>query len=626
MPGGLINIASYGAEDLFLTGTPEISYFKLVYRRHTNFATESIKLKFDDYCDFNKKARLTFPKSGDLIHKSYLEIITPEINFSRNLDTNSINSLQVLYNTYISDYATVKSYMNINIEAYREAIINYSCENMTVSDMIAAINMVFATNNSSSGSSSGSSINIISDFMTLLENTELSNNSPIINKYILCKFFYNNIGLDYIAQNFVPDNTQTAIYNKNVFKSQIDYAKQISNYVVEYFQWLINSTYDLLLDAQNTNYKLAWVKRLGHSIIEYVSIYIGGEVIDKHYGEWIDIWYEISSNKELDPAYLKMIGNIPELINFDRTTKPRTNIYIPMIFWFNKYNGQALPLIAMQYHDIQLELKLRKFSEVAYIENIGTFNLDNMYEDANLQIEVNLLTDYVYLDTIERQKFAKSSHEYLIDVIQNQFEDNSVQELRTRLEFTNTCKEIIWVVQRESLLTNPTGTVECQWSNYSSNSNLIISQSNYNSSISQSSSICCSVFNNNNNNINNNININSPFIDCQITVNGSDLLNKQEFGFFNYVVPYNCHTRIPNVGINLFSFSISPEENQPSGSCNLSRLSIVQLILNLNNNMLFELDSNNKNTDMPENLKFKIFGVSQNILRIIGGMAALAFT
>ncbi len=79
MPGGIINIATYGSQDLFLTGTPEITYFKLVYRRHTNFALESVRLKFDDTVNFGKFSTLTFPKSGDLIHKMYLEVILPEV-------------------------------------------------------------------------------------------------------------------------------------------------------------------------------------------------------------------------------------------------------------------------------------------------------------------------------------------------------------------------------------------------------------------------------------------------------------------------------------------------------------------------------------------------------------------
>ena len=83
MPGSLINISAWGGQDLYLTGTPEITYFKLVYRRHTNFSMESVKLNFDDYVDFDKLATLTFPKSADLIHKMYLEVVLPEIYFQR---------------------------------------------------------------------------------------------------------------------------------------------------------------------------------------------------------------------------------------------------------------------------------------------------------------------------------------------------------------------------------------------------------------------------------------------------------------------------------------------------------------------------------------------------------------
>jgi len=513
MTGGLINIVSYGAQDLFLTGTPEITYFKIVYRRHTNFSMESIRLKFEDPPDFNKVGRLTFPKNGDLIHKCYLEITLPEIYFRRELDSQKIQQLQELYNTYKSQYQIINCFMELNGEAYGDAVETYNMDNTTVQDMIDSINNVF---NTSSISCSGSG-DIIAEFEDVLNNLILKYPSPISNKYVLCQFFYNNLSLLDIAENTNDDTT------KDSLKGLIDYAYKLSGYLVEYFQWLLVETYKELVDAQNTNYKFAWVKRLGHSIIEYANLYIGGEIIDKHYGEWIDIWYELTGNKEQEDIYLKMIGNIPEVIDFNRETKKNITILVPLIFWFNRFNGQALPIVAMQYHDIQLELKFRKFSQVAYIENTGvSFNLDNMYEDANYQIITNVLTDYVYLDTLERRKFAQSSHEYLIDVVQNHFDYANNSEYRSVIEYVNA---------------------------------------------------------------------------------------------------YNHHTRTPKTGISCYSFCLNPAEVQPSGSCNLSRITITQIIMNFNDKMLFEIN----NPNAPETLQIKVFGLSMNILRIFDGMGALAF-
>jgi hypothetical protein len=210
-----------------------------------------------------------------------------------------------------------------------------------------------------------------------------------------------------------------------------------------------------------------------------------------------------------------------------------------------------------------------------------------MYEDANYQIITNVLTDNVYLDTLERRKFAQSSHEYLIDVVQNHFDYANNSEYRSVIEYVNAVKEIIWIVQRQSLLENPDGTNECRWTEYS----------HYPDSEQQ------------------------PFINSTITINGNNLLNPQSGNYFNYVVPYNCHTRTPKTGISCYSFCLNPAEVQPSGSCNLSRITITQIIMNFDDKMLFEIN----NPNAPETLQIKVFGLSMNILRIFDGMGALAF-
>ena len=586
MPGGLINIATYGSQDLFLTGTPEITYFKLVYRRHTNFSMESVKLKFEDSINFDKYTTLTFPKSGDLLHKCYLEITLPEINFTRTLNQTKIKELTDLYKKYIIDYDTVVCFMNVNIEAYRQACEIYNLDNVTDPlEMISAIEEVFAYPETYC-----SNPNIIDDFKNLLNTTIIDPKSPIVDKYILCKFYYDCISMLSISQNANSDE----LTDKNIFKKSLDYGYEVSKYVVEYYQWLLENTKKQLDEEKNTNYKFAWVKRLGHSIIDYVSIFIGGDIIDKHYGEWIDIWYELTCDKNFEEPYLKMIGDIPELTDFNRVTKPKTILYVPLVFWFNRFNGQALPLISLQYHDVQLGLKIRKFSQLSYIEDTGTrVNLDNLFEDSGFQININLITDYIYLDSPERRKFAQSSHEYLIDIVQHQIEDNDVDEYKTRLEFTNPSKEIIWIVQRKSLQTNYTGHNQCYWTNYG---------------VYLDGSV-------------------NPCNNAQLFLNGTKLLDIQLGSYYNYLIPYYLHTKTPADGINCYSFSLMPEEHQPSGSCNMSRITISQLSLKLNSDILFELDRNTgKKTDIQEIVSIRVFSLSQNILRIIGGMGALAFT
>jgi hypothetical protein len=619
MPGGLINIATYGSQDLFLTGTPEITFFKIVYRRYTNFSMESIRLKFDDDVYFDKTGTLTIPKTGDLLHKMYLEIVLPEISLDTLIDINCDT-----YNKYIKNYDILNCFVYITNLSYNYFINTYNLVNITNEQKIdlskAYINNIFNNNNLYEYCYNlDVSFNIVTTIENILNDTIITNESPISDNYIFSKFFYNQLSL----QSIVNKITDSSTYDINVLKGEFDWAIKKINYLLEHYQWLLET--EKKNCSRNFKYNFAWVKRLGHSIIDYISINIGGDTIDKHYGEWLDIWYELTSNVNLEESYMKMIGNVPELTDFNDVTKPSYKLLIPLIFWFNRFNGQALPLVALQYHDVQIKVKLRKFSEVAYMDeryisewlnnnhillnNVINQNIDNIFSERINNLEVNMLVDFIFLDTKERRKFAQSGHEYLIDIVQSYFDDTDIEEYKKRLEFTNPSKEIIWIVQRDSTIKNKSGSLECLWTNYG-----IYLDGTEN-----------------------------PITNSQLFINGNKLIDSQNSNYFNYYVPYNCHTRTPVDGINCYSFSLMPEENQPSGSCNMSRLTSFQLSLSLDKKMLLVpnrniQNNNNSNncsnnntpinlfTDVPELLHIKIFSISQNILRIIGGMGGLAFT
>jgi len=552
---------------------------------------ESVRLKFDDDVSFDKFGTVTFPKSGDLIHKMYLEIVLPEISFFNDSTNITKQNYIDMRDKYINEYKLIECFIKNNMMSYNKFIQIYNSINLTdtqkINNATTEINNIFNNNICVDGSK-----NVID----IINNTIITLDSPISDRYIFSKFIYDQLSLQSIINN-IPTN------DIDVLNSSISWAIQKSTYLVEHFQWLIESNNMIINNDNFYNYKFAWVKRLGHSIIDYVSIYIGGDIIDKHYGEWIDIWYELTSSYNMDESYMKMIGNVPELTDFNKDAKPSYTIYVPLVFWFNRHNGMALPLVSLQYHDVQLRVKLRKFSEVAYIDNdfnidnAITPNLDNLFIDSNYNVTVNLLTDYIYLDSIERRKFAQSAHEYMIDVIQTHYDDTDIEEYKARLEFTNPSKELIWVVQRNSNLVNKNNSTETMWTNYG---------------IYMDGTGC-------------------PVTQSEIHINGNKLFNPLSSSYFNYYNPNYFHSRTPVDGINCYSFALMPEENQPSGTCNMSRLSYVQLILNINSNMLYELNrdpatmSTNVLTDIPELLHVKIFSISQNILRIIGGMGSLAF-
>jgi len=572
MAGGLLNIVINGSQDLYLTGTPEITHFKVIYRRYTNFSTESMRVSLEDTVGFGIKSHVVLPRIGDLISKTYLEIVVPEVAIKRELDYQEISNATIIYNQSLDILHRINVYMNVNISAYRAVNDVYIAENdITINDMRTAIQNVF--NNVTIGSTS-TQTNAHNDFASILAN------NPI--------YDMSEVDLLNLAET-VPINT-----TKDSFFKMIQSAVNKSYSVQQYYENIAFENKKNLDDASNPNYKFAWVKRLGHAIIDYITVYIGGQEIDKHYGDWINIWWELTHNIYQEENYFKMIGDVKELTSFDRNTKPSYVIQVPLNFWFSRFSGWALPLLAMEYHDISLEVKFKSADVCAYIENTGEgdISVSDLFENNDIFIESSLLIDYVYLDGPERRKFAQSAHEYLIDQVKYISIDNiNIPRVPIILDFNHPCKEIIWVIQKQSYMENLDGHTETQLCNYKT------------------------LYGKN------------PLKDGMLELNGHERIAKIDGAYFNYVRPYCSHKDIPDTGINLYSFALVPEENQPSGSCNFSRLSKTLLTLDLEPSVFTDTISDPSGNNIINDLvNIRVYAVIHNVLRIIGGMGALAFS
>ena len=411
MTGGLLQLSTSGSSDLFLYGNPQITAFKVIYRRYTNFSIENIVFDFDDEVGFGTTSSIILPKVGDLVHKIYVAITIPTIKLTRTPPgTNLTSQLQ----TAQAQYTNVINFMQINIQAYRNGVEEYNSVNTTTQDMLDAISQTYNIDNFSAA--------IKIPFEQALFGTG---------------YVYSQISIEDIADSFEDNNN---IVLPSVTKLQIYNAMQLglqnSISVQNYFYQQIISLQNQIAEATNVNAKFAWVKRLGHIIMDSIQLTIGGDIIDKHYGDWINIWYELSSNSYLDKVYNKMIGNVPELTNVDRTIKPEYTLYVPLQFWFCRNNGLALPLIALEYHDVEIKIVFKNIEQCGYIGEfteaqlsnpttksslISQYNITSLVdyvEDTGLDISASLWIDYIYLDSNERKKFAQASHEYLIEQLQ----------------------------------------------------------------------------------------------------------------------------------------------------------------------------------------------------------------
>ena len=202
------------------------------------------------------------------------------------------------------------------------------------------------------------------------------------------------------------------------------------------------------LSAKTKTASWGYVRRLGHAMIQECKVEIGGSKIDEHYGDWLNIWYELTHKVGQERGYAKMIGDVPELTNVNTTAIRETVLYTPLQFWFNRNNGLALPLIALQYHDVRVTLQFRK--AVDCVNWNGTTTAAPTSELTGLMADSYLLIDYVYLDSEERKRFAQASHEYLIEQLQfTGSESLTSTSNKYRLNFNHPSKYVVWAPHLE---------------------------------------------------------------------------------------------------------------------------------------------------------------------------------
>ncbi len=641
MGGGLMQLVAYGAQDVYLTGNAQITYFKVVYRRHTNFSMECIEHPIDS-ARFGGRHTVQVLRNGDLATRMYLRVVLPQIT---------------------------------------------------------------------------------------------------------------GANVTYAADDF-------------------------------------------------SNTRVAWVRRVGHALIKNIQLTIGGSEIDKVWGTWLDLWYELTHTTEQERGYRAMIGDVDELVvpkgaqtsSATEVVLPEYTLYIPLQFWFNRNTGLALPLIALQYHEVRLNIELEDASKllcqsgVAAVSGVNSLALGSC----------GLMVDYIYLDSEERRRFAQVGHEYLIEQVQFLGEETLVASSSStsvsqkhKLEFNHPTKEIVWaaklgcwsngsdfltytgsdalwgsavdyaaeniadgmfclstaspgtnwvqldfsattaanssryvtatgtgvsgititVLVNNSTFTDPAGTVTTAGGVIPSatsglwvNQRVLTNNSTFLATKIESVLVTLDVAgvvagtnaynycarNATGGRANVAVNTTSPVLlqsnkvkvishnltltevsvplsdftdarahtltlntagtfvaardftvyqhnnyglrldgagnlvtDAQLKLNGHDRFAVQDGPYFNYVQPAQHHTRTPADGINVYSFGLNPEQHQPSGTANLSRIDTTLLAVTYADNL--RGTGTPKMSSLFSNTLVYIFAFSYNVLRIMSGMGGLAY-
>jgi hypothetical protein len=340
-------------------------------------------------------------------------------------------------------------------------------------------------------------------------------------------------------------------------------------------------------------------------MIDEVSIDIGGQSIDKHYGDWLNIWNELTQTAEQEAGYAQMVGGVDTTLTTDVTgpaDMPATTLYVPLQFWFCRNPGLALPLIALQYHEVKFNLSFRPASQ-CYITDDTALAVPEISN-------ASLYVDYIYLDTDERRRMAQVSHEYLIE--QLQFPGSVVTQdtvVRPKLIFNHPCKEFIWTAQ-------PTANVASdvsggpQWFNFSDDVDMSLVMDGLVDGVLGAgwptgafNGLGSTSFGSGRN----------PELTDKLQLNGHERMAERDGRYFNLVQPYQHHENIPSPGINVYSFALKPEEHQPSGTLNCSRIDNATLQVTFNASAA------------PKQRNLNVYAVNYNVLRIMSGMGGLAY-
>ena len=538
MGGALMQLVAYGAQDVFLTGTPEITFWKVSYRRHTNFAMESIEQTFSGQADFGRRVTCTISRNGDLAYRTYLQVTLPEIN---------------------QDMKTT--------------------------------------------------------------------------------------GTDGV------------------------YAR--------------------------------WLDYIGEQLVAQVEVEIGGQRIDRQYGDWMHIWNQLTLSSEQQRGYFKMIGNTTQLtyitdpafaavagpcasaggpsqVCAPRNALPETTLYVPLQFWFCRNPGLALPLIALQYHEVKINIDFRPIGECLWaVKSLtatsGTNSVSAAYQQS--LVAASLYVDYIFLDTDERRKMAQNPHEYLIEQLQFTGDESvGSSSNKIKLNFNHPCKELVWVVQPDANVDYCASleggnvlfkTLGAQPFNYTdaidalpnaihafggpsetSGTNAFINASGlfqmpgatdiqgqsatadwvgtsaYEPFIAQGGALSASGLSDAGTFVLAETALDmhcwgeNPVVTAKLQLNGQDRFSEREGSYFDVVQPFQHHTRAPDAGINVYSFALRPEDHQPSGSCNFSRIdnAVLQLVLS------------SGAVAGTATAKVRVYAVNYNVLRVMSGMAGIAYS
>lgn len=627
--GGLIQLTSYGNQDLFLTNNPEITFFKTIYRRYTNFGKIYVEQEFDNAINFGNTSILSIQKTGDLLSNAILKIKLPTFNLdiinNKIKNENNVQKMLIEYN-YV-----------LNFRSQLLNVVNSFFDSNYTDDYVNELNIYI---------------------MTYISETVINNFYTIINAYFtdINPSYYTNACLYNSQLIYIYSNVDNSFYTIDMFKLAIYKNMEILND-------LLTLMYEKIkIQSFKEKVVVNWIDKVGIYMFEYFEIFIGSNSISKISPTFVDLYGQTTyTNKEI---YYKLINEQSNRGDF---------IYLQIPFWFIQNYGLSIPLATLHYNNVQLKIQLKNIIELINITipDESSFNkdfnsnvpssiinnikqlitqtfLNELQNVLETQLQITVLFEYITLDAPERKKFIQSGHEYLITQVQElTFNNINPSNSNVLLNFYYCCKNLFWCCTKygdfyslsnkrydkyyydETFNYSNKSYYYLQYLKfmYGNSNNYIFTMDAYLKGLNISKNIS------NENQLSdiqlmNEIPKKLPYVKTSNLFYNSTSVINNENNYFNYVQSYNYFNSTPDLGVNCYSYSLYPCVVQPAGACNLGRIPHVSLQLTFNNvPNIIQNEFNLYNISKEDNNQylFKVMAVNYNVLRFIGGICGLAY-
>lgn len=319
-------------------------------------------------------------------------------------------------------------------------------------------------------------------------------------------------------------------------------------------------TLELNIPAITTSQGLvAWVDDLACALVLQVDLEIGGSLIDRRYGKSKKIYSELNTKAEKYDGQRKLWGTTSDLTTPALTLPAKTLNYF-LDFDCNTNIGLSLPMIALQYHEVKITVTFQTLDNLLVYSNTAALSTVN----SSAALDASLWVNYIYLDVDERKAYAQTAQEYLFTQLQfTGAETYSQSSIKPRINFNHPCKEFVWITQ-------PQANIDAKrYFDFGDGSvpNSLVDQ----------------------------------MVNAKLQFNGQDRFTQRTAQYFNQNVPFFYHTRMPATGIYCYTFALNPEDHQPSGSVNMSRIDTATLLITLVNSV---------------QIAFEIYAQNYNVLRV----------